>query len=621
MLALVVSFGCSHSVNDTSVAEDSPAESGPGEDDLDGDGFGEDDCDDLNPSVHPGADEVPYDGIDQDCDSEDLTDVDSDGYDAAAADGTDCDDNDATIHPAAEDVPYDGIDQDCDGSDLTDADGDGWESSVVGGADCDDLDPAVSPDATELSETYRDENCDGLADWDVMTTWEADVLWEGNVIDFDESQSLWGLGEYGIGVIPDVDGDGVRDIAASAGLGLAILPSDVDYGGYGLDSAWTVVYGNDGQEPWGLLNVFRPGTIPDVDGDGLEDVLVSAAGTRNGKNANGVFILSSADLATGSPLNGADAFASVFSLEQAGSGESSAYAVVDINGDGIEELILGEHWANGNYGRVNVVDWSQLTGGGVQFMSDAEAVVETDEANYLGFEIAVLPDLQGTGNASVAIATQDRLYVVEADRLEDGDFVEDLATTTVLYWTQDYPEYGGGRLPHSTVPLEDLDGDGHAEVAFYDESATLLVDGQAWGGRVDVFTDLWAGGTTNYYEANGRIVSSSSSSSGIVGIARGNFGGTQPDLVVCGADGISFLAPSDIPTTGLLDLAGWTRGIENDGAWLCYRNYSGPNVVAEDLDGDGFDELIAHDPHVGIELDAGEHTDQGVIGIFYNRHP
>ncbi|MBW2738818.1 MAG: putative metal-binding motif-containing protein, partial [Deltaproteobacteria bacterium] len=53
-------------------------------------------------------------------------DLDGDGYPIA----TDCNDNDASIHPGAVDVPCDGIDQDCDGVDAidatcTDADGDG----------------------------------------------------------------------------------------------------------------------------------------------------------------------------------------------------------------------------------------------------------------------------------------------------------------------------------------------------------------------------------------------------------------------------------------------------------------------------------------------------------------
>ena len=60
----------------------------------------EGDCDDTNNTIYPGATEVPYDDIDQDCDGADLKDVDGDGYDATVAGGNDCNDNDATtINP------------------------------------------------------------------------------------------------------------------------------------------------------------------------------------------------------------------------------------------------------------------------------------------------------------------------------------------------------------------------------------------------------------------------------------------------------------------------------------------------------------------------------------------
>jgi hypothetical protein len=83
--------------------------------DADGDGYGSiesggDDCDDTSATAYPGATEVWYDGIDQDCAGDNDYDQDGDGV----ASDTDCNDTDAsTTGPVAETL--DGLDTDCDG--------------------------------------------------------------------------------------------------------------------------------------------------------------------------------------------------------------------------------------------------------------------------------------------------------------------------------------------------------------------------------------------------------------------------------------------------------------------------------------------------------------------------
>ncbi len=169
---------------------------GGGFTDRDGDGWAPAaDCDDNDPAVHPLAREIPYDGIDQNCNKDpvtgkdaDDTDVDGDGYDAVAVSGTDCNDGDASVHPGAREIPYDGIDQNCNKNPTTgrdpddsDADGDGHDSARVGGDDCCDdgteealgCAPATAalmhPGGTEISGDGIDQDCDGT---DISATGE-----------------------------------------------------------------------------------------------------------------------------------------------------------------------------------------------------------------------------------------------------------------------------------------------------------------------------------------------------------------------------------------------------------------------------------------------------------------
>ncbi|MFN7144181.1 MAG: putative metal-binding motif-containing protein, partial [Myxococcota bacterium] len=106
-----------------------------------------------------------------------FRDADGDGYGDAASTvaacdaptgyvsvGTDCDDARGGSHPGAGEIAYDGLDQDCDGADVTDSDGDGFVAFEAGGDDCDDLSAGAFPGGVEVDGDGLDNDCDGQAD-------------------------------------------------------------------------------------------------------------------------------------------------------------------------------------------------------------------------------------------------------------------------------------------------------------------------------------------------------------------------------------------------------------------------------------------------------------------------
>ena len=122
--------------------------------DLDNDGYyANEDCDDTNPQTNPGAAEIPYDGLDNDCNPNTPDDdLDGDGYVMAI----DCNDNNASINPGVAEIAYNGLDDDCNAATPDDdLDGDGY----VIANDCNDNNAGINPGITEIVYNGIDDDC------------------------------------------------------------------------------------------------------------------------------------------------------------------------------------------------------------------------------------------------------------------------------------------------------------------------------------------------------------------------------------------------------------------------------------------------------------------------------
>jgi len=586
--------------------------------DFDGDGYdsvqveGGTDCNDGNPTIFPGAAEVCYDGIDQDCaGDEDSDDCDGDGYDRFS----DCNDEDPTISPGVEEVWYDGVDQDCSGPNDSDydADDDGLDHSDFGGGDCDDADATVGQGEAEKWDGI-DGDCDG--EIDKMDERDMDLDWWGNVSD---NQGALGLSAT---FMSDLDGDGSRTLVLGSNGGWPVEIENLDQFSTGVylvdvaDGAGDVTSVSYAHVPansadgtgWDLAS------LGDVDGDGFDELVIGAPTTSSGGEVH--VVLGSA-LAVGGEVNSVHATLT-----------GNTYLGVDvttlgdIDGDGVAEIVASEGWT----GRTEVAVYGSTSwlAGGTHDAVNAHAVIESmseDETEFFGGQSVGGLDFDGDGIGDLVVGDRTGLAagvtgVIKGADIAAGGVLNIADQVALVGWT-------GHEIGATQGWLSDLTGDGYDEVVVNASGDTPALDSNS--GMVYVFDgdDLQTGSNAAGNEAwfyrvfgtqiGGRLQGAEKGADfdgdGVVDLILTHAG--EPKDATKNATYIHFGA--DILAYGSANAADPTTDADNAAAEFISKNQGtqlGYHALGEDVDSDGDIDLVLTAPF-------GQ-SSGGYIGVFFN---
>ena len=533
-------------------------------------------------------------------------------------------------------------------SSAGDVNGDGIDDLIVGA-------PFGDDGGTDAGEAYVIYGVTGSARGTVDLT--NLVASDGFVIQGDLAGDLAGISVSSAG---DVNGDGIDDVIVGAlysDLGgeksgeayviygvAGATRANLDLTGLSSSDGFTI----QGDESWAIIGL-DVSSAGDVNGDGIDDVIVGSRGNSDGWNSGEAYVIygvaggrASLDL---NNLAASDGFMiqGDVAYDYAGNSVSSAG---DVNGDGLDDLIVAAYHGNDGGSRAGeayvIYGVAGATRGTVDLtgLSPSDGfIIQGDAAgDWTGSGVSSAGDVNGDGINDLIVGA----YLSDVGGVDSGQAYVIYGKTGAIRGTLDLTglsandgfaiqgDAAGDWVGRSVSSAGDLNGDGLADVIVgapgadgggVDAGAAYVIYGKAGfaRGTVDLTALSASDGFIIQGDTAGDLAGPAVSTAGdvngdgiddlIVGAQFGDDGGTDAGeaYVILGGSVSGFGEVVDL--TGLAKPFGFV--IQGDAA----GDHVGYSVSsAGDVNGDGIDDLI-----VGARYGDDGGIDAGEAYVIYGK--